>query len=119
LDSNQARSLRAALSPTTATAGPVAASGLTPAALRSAAAVPSAPVTVCWSVVVPFQVMANGVVSGQPAAISIFARSTGAVSAPGTTSVPGACGSRDTLLTSEACTIRTLPARSEMSAIPA
>ena len=38
---------------------------------------PSVPTTVCWSVVVPFQVMANGAVSAQPAAISILPRSTG------------------------------------------
>jgi len=70
-------------SPTTATAGPLAVSRLTPAALRFAATVPSVPTTVCWSVVVPFQVIANDAVSGQPAAISILPRSTGPVSAPG------------------------------------
>ena len=50
---------------------------------------PSVATTVCWSVVVPFQVMANGVLSAQPAAISILPRSAGPVSAPRMTRLPG------------------------------
>src|SRR5579875_2403044 len=81
--SNQDSARRAATpSPTTATAGPCAVSRLTPAAFRLAGTWPSGLTTVCWSVVVPFQVIANWAVSGQPAAISILARSAGPVSAP-------------------------------------
>ena len=57
-------------------------SRLTPAALRSAVTDPRVQTTVRWSVVVPSQVSANGVVSAQPAATSIFAMSAGPVSAP-------------------------------------
>ena len=69
-------------------ARPYAVSRLIPAALRSAVTVPSVLTTVCWSVVVPFQVIANGVESAQPAAISILAISAMPVSAPRMTSVP-------------------------------
>src|SRR6201996_9338348 len=77
----------AAASPTTATASP-ALTGLTPAALRSAVIRPSVEVTVRCAVVVPSQVRASGVLSGQPAAISILPRSAGAAPAPSTTSEP-------------------------------
>src|SRR6202000_1360368 len=78
----------AAASPTTATAS-LALTGLTPAALRSAVIRPSVEVTVRCAVVVPSQVMATGVPSGQPAAISILPRSAGPAPAPSTTSEPG------------------------------
>src|ERR1700761_145756 len=78
----------AAASPTTATAPPRVVATVTPAAFRSGPIRPSVVATVCWSVVVPSQVIANGVASGQPAAISILPRSAGAVSAPKTTRVP-------------------------------
>src|SRR5215472_10531403 len=103
-------------SPTTAIARPCAVSRLSPAALRSAVMVPSVLTTVCWSVVVPFQVMANGVVSDQPPAISILAMSPIPVSAPSITSVPGAA---DILLTSEAWMMRTSVAASWVSGMPA
>ena len=61
----------------------------TPAALRSGPMRPRVETTVCWALVVPSQVMASRVASGQPAAISILARSAGAASAPSTTSVAG------------------------------
>ena len=64
-------------------------SGLTPAALRSAGTEPSVVSTVCCSVVVPFQVMASGVDSFQPAATSILPRSARPASAPSTTRLPG------------------------------
>ena len=99
--------------PTTATAGPWAVSGLTPAAFRSAATVPSVATTVNWSVVVPFQVMASGVPSAQPAAMSILPRSTGPASAPRITSVPAKA---DTPLTSLALMMRTSPLPSARSA---
>src|SRR6266700_5266510 len=89
---------------------------LTPAALRSAATDPTVHSTVCWSVVVPFQVTVNGVLSAQPAATSILPRSAGPVSAPRITRVPGPA---DIRLTSAACTIRTSPLESEVSGIPA
>ena len=72
--------------------------------------------TVCWSVVVPFQVIAKGVLSGQPAAISILAISAIPVSAPRMTSVPGPA---DIRLTSAAWMIRTSPVTSWVSGIPA
>src|SRR5580700_1730785 len=103
-------------SPTTATAGPLAVSRLTPAAFRSAATVPSVPTTVCWSVVVPFHVIANGAVSGQPAAISILPRSTGPDSAPRITSVPSLA---ETRLASLAWMTRTSPVASLVSGMPA
>ena len=78
----------AAASPTTAMAPPLVVATVTPAAFRSGPIRPRVVTTVCWSVVVPSQVMANGVASGQPAAISILPRSAGAVSAPMITSVP-------------------------------
>src|SRR6202043_3237496 len=80
----------AAASPTTATAPPRVVATVTPAAFRSGPILPSVVTTVCWSVVVPSQVIANGVASGQPAAISILPRSAGAVSAPRTTKAPAA-----------------------------
>ena len=77
---------------------------------------PRVQTTVRWSVVVPSQVMANGVVSAQPAATSIFAMSAGPVSAPRMTRLPGpAC----TRLTSETWMILTSPLLSEVSGIPA
>ena len=89
LVSNQdSRFLAAAASPTTAMAPPLVVATVTPAAFRSGPMRPRVVTTVCWSVVVPSQVMANGVASGQPAAISILPRSAGAVSAPMITSVP-------------------------------
>src|ERR1700733_6017181 len=103
-------------SPTTATAGPCAVSRLTPAAFRSAAIEPSVPTTVCCSVVVPFQVMANGALSAPPLATSILPRSTGPVSAPRMTSVPSLT---DTRLTSLALMIRTSPVTSLVSGMPA
>ena len=117
LVSNQESSRWAATpSPTTATAGPWAVSRLTPAALRSAVTDPRVQTTLCWSVVVPFQVTANGVVSAQPAATSILARSAGPVSAPRITSVPGPTCTR---LASEAWMTRTSPLASEVSGMPA
>ncbi len=117
LVSNQDSACCAAMpSPTTAMAGPSAVSRLIPAALRSAETDPSVATTVCWSVVVPFQVMANGVLSFQPTATSILARSAGPVSAPRITRLPGPDDSR---LTSAAWTIRTSPLPSEVSGIPA
>ena len=77
---------------------------------------PSEATTVCWSVVVPFQVMASGVLSAQPAAMSILPRSTGPASAPRMTSVPGPA---DTPLTSLALMMRTSPLPSEVSGTPA
>src|SRR3984893_15514592 len=79
----------AAASPTTATAPPRVVATVTPAAFRSGPIRPRVVATVCWSVVVPSQGIANGVASAQPAAMSILPRSAGAVSAPRTTSVPG------------------------------
>src|SRR5580693_2181255 len=79
----------AAVSPTTAIAPPRVVATVTPADLRSGPILASVVTTVCCSVVVPSQVIANGVASGHPAAISILPRSCGAVSAPSTTSVPG------------------------------
>src|SRR3977135_864998 len=61
----------------------------TPAALRSGPIRPGVETTVCCALVVPSQVMASLVPSGQPAAISILPRSAGAASAPSTTSVAG------------------------------
>src|SRR6516165_9963300 len=84
----------AAASPTTATALPRVVATVTPAALRSGPIRPSVVVTVCWSVVVPSQVIANGVASGQPAATSILPSSAGAASAPSTTSVAGLYATR-------------------------
>src|ERR1700742_2830228 len=81
--------LAAAASPTTATAAPRVVATVMPAALRSGPMRPRVVATVCWSVGAPSQVIANGVGSGQPAAISILPRSAGAVSAPRITSVPG------------------------------
>ena len=69
-------------------AGRVVASD-TPAALRSGPMRPRVEATVCCALVAPSQVTANGVVSGQPAAISILASSAGPASAPSTTSVAG------------------------------
>ena len=66
--------------------------------------------------VVPFQVNATGVVSFQPAATSILARSTGPASAPRITRLPGAGPS--TWLMSAACTTRRPPA-SAVSGMPA
>ena len=79
----------ATASPTTATAGPAVLASDTPAALRSGPIRPRVEATVCCALVVPSQVMANGVASGQPAAISILASSAGPASAPSTTSVAG------------------------------
>ena len=76
-------------SPTTAIAGPGRVSGLIPAALRSAGTEPSVVSTVCCSVVVPFQVIASGADSFQPAATSILPRSARPASAPSTTRLPG------------------------------
>ena len=67
----------------------------------------------CWSVVVPFQVMANGAFSPQPLAISILPRSTGPVSAPRMTSVPSVT---DTRLTSPGVMMRTSLLASVVSA---
>ena len=78
--------------------------------------VPRVQTTVCWSVVVPSQVMANGVVSAQPAAISILAMSAGPVSAPRITRLPGPTCTR---LTSEAWMILTSPLASDVSGMPA
>ena len=98
--SNQDRACWAAMpSPTTAIAGPPAVSGLIPAAFRSADTDPRVVTTVCWSVVVPFQVTANGVPSRQPAATSILARSAKPASAPRITRLPGPA---ESLLTSAA-----------------
>jgi hypothetical protein len=72
--------------------------------------------TVCWALVVPSQVMANRVESGQPAAISIFPRSAGAASAPRMTSVPGLYAS---WLASAAWMTRSSPVRSPASGMPA
>ena len=79
----------AAASPTTATAPPRVVATVTPAAFRSGPIRPRVVTTVCWSVVVPSQVIENGVESGQPAAMSILPRSAGAVSAASTISGPG------------------------------
>ena len=76
---------------------------------------PSADTTVRWDVFVPSQVTANGVVSGQPAAMSILPRSAGPASAPSTTSVPGVNATR---LASAAWMMRTSPP-SAPSGIPA
>ena len=94
--------MRGPASPTTPTAGPVSVSRLTPAALRSADTDPSAHRMVSCSVVVPFQVMVNGVRSGQPAAMSILARSAGPASTPRMTRLRGGWGSADRRLTSAA-----------------
>ena len=75
--------------------------------------------TVRWSVVVPFQVMVIGVASAQPAAISIFAISTGPPSAPRMTRLPAAGESADARLSSEACSIRRSGAASLVSGRPA
>ncbi len=72
--------------------------------------------TVCCEVVVPFQVIANGVLSGQPAATSILPMSAGPVSAPRITSVPGPAGAR---LSSAAWMIRTSARASVVSGMPA
>src|SRR5580692_9834470 len=106
----------AAASPTTATALPRVVATVTPAAFRSGPIRPSVVATVCWSVVVPSQVIANGVASGQPAAISILPSSCGAVSAPSTASVPGPW---DTWLASPAWITRSSPGASPVSAMPA
>jgi hypothetical protein len=90
LVSNQdSRSLTATASPTTAMAEPRVLARDTPAALRSGPMRPRVDTTVCCALVVPSQVMASRVASGQPAAISILPRSAGAASAPSTTSVAG------------------------------
>src|SRR5262249_26961002 len=106
----------AAASPTTAIASPRVVATVTPAALRSGPIRPSVVTTVCWSVVVPSQLRANGAAPGQPAAISISPRSPGAASAPSTTSGPAPW---PTWLTSFACTTRNSPPLSAASAIPA
>jgi len=90
LVSNQDSVSRAATaSPTTAMAGPAVLARDTPAALRSGPMRPRVEATVRWALVVPSQVMASGVASGQPAAISILPSSAGPASAPSTTSVAG------------------------------
>ena len=103
-------------SPTTATAGPLAVSRLTPAALRFAATVPSVPTTVCWSVVVPFQVIANDAVSGHAGRDQHLAE----VHRPGLgariTRVPSVA---ETRLASLAWMIRTSPVPSLVSGTPA
>src|ERR1700761_625923 len=79
LVSNQdSRSCAATASPTTATAEPLVVARDTPAPLGSGPMRPSEDTTVCCALVVPSQVMANLVASGQPAAISILASSAGA-----------------------------------------
>ena len=70
-------------------AGPRVLARETPAALRSGPIRPRVETTVCCALVVPSQVIANGVASGQPAAISILPSSAGPASAPSTTSVAG------------------------------
>ena len=94
-------------------------SRLTPAALRSADTDPSAHRMVSCSVVVPFQVMVNGVRSGQPAAMSILARSAGPASTPRMTRLRGGWVSADRRLTSAAWTMRTSPPDSDVSGMPA
>src|SRR3984893_18691619 len=78
----------AAASPTTAMAPPLVVATVTPAAFRSGPIRPRVVTTVCWSVVVPPQVMAKRGASGQPAATNILPRSAGVSSAPMITSVP-------------------------------
>ena len=80
---------------------------------------PSAQRMVSCSVVVPFQVMVNGVRSGQPAAISILARSAGPASTPRMTRLRDGWVSADRRLTSAACRIRMSPPASEVSGMPA
>src|SRR5262249_16035599 len=105
----------AAASPATATPLPRGVATGPPPALRSGPVRPSVGLTRCWSVVVPSQVIANGVASGQPAAISILPRSAGAVSAPRITRVPPTYPS---WLASLACTTRYSPLLSVGNAIP-
>ena len=88
----------------------------TPAALRSGPIRPRVETTVCCARVVPSQVMASLVVSGQPAAISILPRSAGTASAPSTTSVAGLY---PIWLASEAWMTRSSPFRSLASGMPA
>ena len=117
LVSNHDSSSRAATaSPTTAMAGPLVLARDTPAALRSGPMRPRVETTVCCALVVPSQVMANGVVSGQPAATSILPISAGAASAPSTTRVAGLYATR---LTSAAWMTRSSPFGSLASGMPA
>ncbi len=88
----------------------------TPAALRSGPIRPSVETTVCCALVVPSQVIATLVPSGQPAAISILPRSAGAASAPSTTSVAGLYA---IWLASAAPMMRSSPFRSLASGMPA
>ena len=77
---------------------------------------PRVEVTVCCALVVPSQVMAKGVASGQPAATSILPSSAGPASAPSTTSVAGLYATR---LTSAAWITRSSPFGSVASGMPA
>ena len=87
--------------------------------MRSATTDDSLVSTVCWSVVVPFQVMAIGVASAQPPAISIFAISAGPASAPRMTRLPAARNSAVPRPSSDACTTRRSAVVSLVSGRPA
>ena len=116
VSNHDSRSRAATASPTTAMAEPLVLARDTPAAFRSGPTRPRVETTVCCALVVPSQVMASRVASGQPAAISILARSAGAASAPSTTSVAGLYAS---WLASAAWMMRTSPFRSLASGMPA
>jgi len=117
LVSNQdSRSRAATASPTTAMAVPLVFASDTPAALRSGPTRPSVETTVCCALVVPSQVMASRVASGQPAATSILPSSAGPASAPSTTSVAGLYATR---LASAAWITRNSPFGSLATGMPA